>query len=274
MRNDGRSVDVFRAARRCGRASWDSTPVIGHRIVTLGTVTSTMDVAADLAKAGAAEGTIVVANEQTAGRGRGGRTWSAPAGSGLFMSLVLRPDVPPDRLGCLSLIVGVGVARTLESFGLLPKLKWPNDVWLDGRKVAGILVSSRVAAARTTVIVGIGINVCSPEEHLPPGAASLQLALNRAVTPDAVLSRVCPTLDEEYVGFVRSSGTPDLSGWTQRAALLGEPVSVVDGAAVYAGECIGIDGRGALLLRSADGRIVRIVAGDLTRGPLRDGTGN
>src|SRR5215217_5796957 len=112
-----------------------------------------MDEVASLAANGTAEGLVVVTDEQTAGRGRGGRTWTAPPGSSLLMSVLLRPAVPAERLDSLSLVAGIAVAEALEQFGVSPKLKWPNDLWLGGRKVSGVLVNSRVGRDGIAVVL-------------------------------------------------------------------------------------------------------------------------
>ena len=144
--------------------------IVGRKIIRLQRVPSTMDVVDEYARAGAPEGLVVVAEEQTAGRGRAGRTWSAPAGSGLLLSVLLRPDVEPRLLGTLPLMIGVAVAEAVEAFVPSPcQLKWPNDVLLDGRKVAGVLIQSRLSGERTEYInAGIGINVNVSKSALPP----------------------------------------------------------------------------------------------------------
>ena len=241
--------------------------MIGREIIRLGSVGSTMDVVANLAADGAVEGVVVIADEQTSGRGRSGRSWIAPPGSGLLMSVLLRPQVPAERLSSLSLAAGVAVAEALEQFGLAPTLKWPNDIWLDGRKVAGILVTTRVGPGGISAIVGIGINVNLDAGDLPPGATSVSEAIGTFIPRDDILQAVLARLDAAYLAFTSTSGELNLAGWTRRAALIGEQVQVVDGPARQSGKMLGIDGEGALLLRGDDGELIRIIAGDLTRGP-------
>lgn len=254
-------------ARTSQRRRGDAGPVIGKEIIRLPSVASTMDEIARMASLGAAEGLVVVADEQTAGRGRGGRPWHAPPGAGLLFSVLLRPYVPAGRLSTLSLVAGVAVAEAMEQLGLCPRLKWPNDVWLDGKKVAGVLVQSRVGPAGLTAILGIGINVNVDPKLLPPGATSISEAIGGTMPRDDLLHALLRRLDAAYLAFGSDRGRPDLTGWTQRAALLGEQARVVDGSTVHTGEMRGIDDDGALLLQEADGRTIRIVAGDLTRGP-------
>ncbi len=252
-----------------------------------GRVGSTMEVAAERAAAGAPEGIVVVADYQSSGRGRAGRRWTAPPGSALMLTAVLRPDLPPGRLGPLALVAGVALAEAIEIETALPCwLKWPNDLWLgdrlDGRKAAGILVSARLGGSGVEhVLLGIGLNVSTPAAVLPEGATSVAAAMEqagRALGPAAgggdgddprerLLDRILERLGICYGGFVGSGGRPRLAGWLRRAALLGECVEVVGGGESRRGLFVGLRDDGALLLRNDLGADEAIVAGDLVRGP-------
>ena len=233
-----------------------------------------MDEAARLAETGEPAGTVVVAEEQTAGRGRAGRSWHAPRGTAILCSVLLRPSVPPDRLAVLPLVVGVGAAEAIEGVSGLPcRLKWPNDVWL-GRdlKVAGILLTARSGPAGVDyAIVGIGINVNVPLHSLPPGATSLLAEAGRPFDREFVLERLLERLDDEYWCFLTAGAARAIGGWRQRAALLHEPVTVTVGGHERAGIMRGVAEDGALLLERRDGTVERIVAGDLVRGPVPTG---
>jgi len=248
----------------------DDSGWIVHRYDSLG---STMDAAAALAATGVPEKTVVVAGEQTAGRGRGGRSWLAAAGSGLFCTLILRPGLPPDRLTTLPLLTGVAVAEAVERLTGAPcQLKWPNDVWLGAdpanAKVAGILVTSRLEDDRANpVLVGVGVNVSTARADLPPGATSILHATGRAVTPDAILDAFLARFDRAYADFQDLGGRPSLVAWRARAALLGERVTVVDGGRERGGRFVGIDEDGALLLEDSTSVVRRVIAGELARGP-------
>lgn len=236
-------------------------------------VASTMEHADALARFGAPERSVVVSDEQTAGRGRAGRTWQAPAGSGLFCTLILRPRVSPARLGPLPLLAGVAVAEAMEALtGHAARLKWPNDVWIGDDpchpKVAGILATSTPQGDDVGhVLIGIGVNVSSSRDGLPAGATSLLLATGLETTPHAVLGHLLPCFDRCYRRYLDSAGAPSLDPWRARAALLGEPVSVAEHGRAFSGMFVGIDDDGALLLATADNTVRRIVAGELTRGP-------
>lgn len=241
-----------------------------HRYVAL---PSTMDQARELAQSGAPERTVVLAAEQTQGRGRSSRPWHSPPGAGLYCTVVLRPAVAPDRLSTLPLIVGIAVAEAIESLtDHAARLKWPNDVWLEHNgtsgKVAGILTTSSLQGSVIDyVLVGIGINVAAAEADLPPGAASLLAATGRTVAVDDLLQRLIERLDAAYARFLDAAGRPSLDAYFQRAAMRGERVSIEQAGARIEGRFAGVDDDGALLLERDGGAVQRIVAGDLVRGP-------
>ena len=233
--------------------------VVGRRVVRLGRVGSTMDEAARLAAAGEPEGTVVVAAEQTAGRGRAGRSWHVPAGTALLCSALLRPTVPAARLGVLPLLAGVAVAEAIEAVGGPPaRLKWPNDVWLGdgpvGRKAAGVLVTARPGSGTAGhVVVGVGLNANILPADLPPGATSLLAETGRAFDLDRLLDHLFDRLDAAYRAFVAAAGAPSLDAWRARAALLGEPVAIDQDGHRRDGVLRGVDADGALLLERAGG---------------------
>ena len=235
-----------------------------------------MDSAAHLARVGAAERTVVVSGEQTDGRGRGGRSWHAPAGDAVFCTIILRPQVPPDRLSTLPLVSGVAVAEAIEQVaGARVQLKWPNDVWIgaDTRnaKVAGILVTSSLRGRSVDhVLVGIGINVSARPDTLPPGATSVQAATGRATTPAEVLAALLDRFAQRYDDYLAADGRPSLTAWRERAALVGQPITVEDAGQRLGGIFRGVDDEGALLLEEPDGQVRKIMAGDVVRGPRLD----
>lgn len=231
-------------------------------------VSSTMDVVATLARAGAPEGLVVVADDQTSGRGRAGRSWVAPPGSALLCSTLLRPQVGLECLSALPLLVGVAVARAIEALApVTSAVKWPNDVLIDGRKVAGILLNVRAATDLVEfVVVGIGINI-SAGALSSADAISMADCARRPIDRDALLDRLLDELSAVYTSFVETPTEPDLEPWRARAYLKSEEVVIHDGGREVTGRYRDIDSSGALLLEEADGSIRRVVSGDLTRGP-------
>jgi len=242
--------------------------VIDWRIQRYGTVSSTMDVAAGLASEGAPEGTVVVAEEQTAGRGRAGRAWTAGPGESLQATAILRPGVPPARLTTLPLLTGLAAAEAVDlATGARCWLKWPNDLWLGdrhlGRKAGGILVEAKADGA---VLVGIGINLGQRHGHLPDGATSL--AIEGALTGrDFLLEALLGRLAERYREFLAADSRDGLDAWLERAALLGQRVTVDQGESRLEGVLAGVRDDGALLLETGSGDRVPVVVGDLSRGP-------
>jgi len=216
---------------------------------------------------------VVVAEAQTAGRGRLGRTWHSPPGAGLAFSVVLRPDRPPAHIPPLTLLAGAAVAEALLRFGVAPTLKWPNDVQLrvgDGtpKKVAGILTEMATEGDRVGhVVVGIGLNVNGAGADFPPPeladrATSLQLALGRPLDRAAVLAAVLDQLEIAYDAF-RADGPPAaVARWTRHAALGVRCRVLVDGAQLE-GVALGIDADGALRLAGDDGRVHRVLSGEI-----------
>lgn len=249
-----------------------SNPVIGRNVVQLGSVGSTMDEVAALADAGAAEGTVVVAEYQEAGRGRSGRVWQAPPGTSLLLSVLLRPTTPLDRLSTLPLAAGVAVAEAIEAVmgeAAAVRLKWPNDLWLDEQKVGGILLVARAAAGELPrAILGVGINVSVDPKDLPLGATSLGASIGTSPDREALLNAVLHHLDAAYRAWETDGGASALAAWMRRAALVGEVVTVEVAGRQRRGVMLGIDDHGALLLDRGN-EVERIVSGDVGRGPRR-----
>jgi len=233
-------------------------------------VESTMNEISRLAAEGAPEGTAVIADLQTSGRGRAGRVWTTPPGTAMLCSVLLRPRLDVHLLSLLPIDVGLAIAGAIESVAPVRcQLKWPNDVLIDGRKIAGVLVQTRAIGEQVDhVNLGFGINLDTTKDDLPPGATSLATAsgvnVNRSQFEDAVFNH----LTERYFAYCASGGEVDREPWSKRAYLIGAQVRVVDGDQAIEGTHLGIDANGALLLRTEEG-VRAIVAGDLTRGPIR-----
>jgi BirA family biotin operon repressor/biotin-[acetyl-CoA-carboxylase] ligase len=220
------------------------------------------------AASGAAEGLVLVAEEQTAGRGRLGRSWETPPGTALAFSVLLRPAaVPAPRHGWLPLIAGISVAAATRAVsGVDARLKWPNDVLIGNGKLAGILAE----AAGEAVVIGIGVNVLTSPGELPAGPGGLRptslLASGAPVAREAVLTGILRALGERYARF-RANPDPERSGllaeYWDLSATIGHDVRVeFPGDASLAGRATGIDGDGRLLV-SADGNEHAIAAGDV-----------
>ena len=238
------------------------------RVVFHEVVESTQQVARELAEAGAPEGTVVIADRQTRGRGRLGRDWHSPAGVNLYLTVVLRPALAPARVPQLALVAGLAAADAIrDETGLDARLKWPNDVLLGDRKVAGILTEMQGEVDRVRwVLVGIGVN-CNQTTFPPPlreTATSLRLAAGRPVDRLRVAARLLGALEARY-GRHQSGGLASMrADWESRSCLQGRTVEVTAGDHVTRGRVQGIDDEGALLLADAAGTVRRVTAGEVT----------
>jgi len=238
----------------------DRLGIFGARLLWLAEVSSTSDVAADLARHGAEEGLVVVADAQTAGRGRHRRVWSSPPGAGLYMSVVLRPPVPVSTV--LTLGAGVALAEGIAAATALPvELKWPNDLHVSGRKLGGILAEGTTGH----VVLGMGINVhrvALPGE-LASTATSIEAELGRAVDRGTVLAECLAALARRYADLGEGRERAIVAAWRARAgATLGRRVTWDGGASLRTGLVEQVDDDGALLVR-AGAELVRIVSGEV-----------
>ncbi len=229
------------------------------------TLPSTNAEAMRLAAAGAAEGTVVIAEEQTAGRGRRGRGWTSPAG-GVWLSVVLRPALPVDRLPLIGLVAAVAAARAIQSAAALrAKVKWPNDVLVGGAKVAGILTEAGPGLA--WVVLGIGVNANVPAALLPRGAPyPVTSLLEQAGGPIDRGRLAVALLRELECGYAVLRGEDRervLASWRVCSDTLGRAVRVETMSRVVEGLAVDVDHNGALLVRTPGG-IERFVAGDVT----------
>jgi BirA family biotin operon repressor/biotin-[acetyl-CoA-carboxylase] ligase len=229
--------------------------------------------AAALARQGAPEGTLVVAEEQLQGRGRRGRRWLTPPGSALAFSLVLRPAAEQGTSpGGIGLLGAVAVAEALEGLGLQPAIKWPNDVLLGGRKVSGVLAEADwLGEVLGQVILGIGVNVRAEavpalaEVDFPAG--SVEGELGHPVNRSQLLLDILRRLDRWYP---RLGGADLLIAWESRLAYRGEPVELGDGGSPLRGSLVGLTREGRLRLSGSDGEVFEVEPGELQLRPAGD----
>lgn len=242
---------------------------LGGRIECLAETESTNDDASAAARAGAPEGLVVIADAQRRGRGRLGRQWVSPPGLNLYCSIVLRPALAMDQIPQLTLAAGVAAAETVEAFaGRAAAIKWPNDVQLDGRKVAGILTEMAAAAGRPVfVVVGIGVNLNAAEGDFPPElrelANSIAWATGRTVDRGRFAAHLIDALDARYESLLRHGFSSIQAAWTERDALRGRHVEVRSADSAFRGVARGIAPNGRLRLETETG-VEEILAGDVT----------
>ncbi|CAN5717257.1 biotin--[acetyl-CoA-carboxylase] ligase [soil metagenome] len=245
---------------------------LGNPLIELDCVNSTMD-AVSARIAGAAEGLTVVANHQTTGRGRSGRRWVAAPGTALLFSTLLRPNIPISDFESFPVLLGVGIAEVIETAtGVATQLKWPNDVLIDGRKLAGTLVTTRIeGGVVTTAVFGVGVNLIrSASGDLPETAIALEEATDRSVLKKDLLDSILHQSSLIYSQLINGERGDILSRWLTKAAFLGESVSVQQGSRSLMGTFEGVGSNGALRLIDAEGELHQIRFGELARGPVRD----
>ena len=241
------------------------TKFIGHNILYYPVTSSTMDAAKEAVKQGAEEGTIVIADHQTAGRGRFGRQWWAPPDSSILLSIILYPKL--EELPRLSMAATLAVAQSIEKVtGLKPVIKWPNDVLIEGKKTSGILIESKVQDETVSyAILGIAVNVnldptSNPE--ISETATSLRQVLKREVSRLEILPALLSEFEELYNALRR--GEPIDRLWLRQLETLGRDITITCGSEVWQGCAESVDDDGNLLLRRPDGSLLTIAAGDVT----------
>lgn len=240
----------------------------GHRILYFEELGSTNIQAKLEAENGAAEGTLVVADMQTAGRGRRGRSWNSPAGTNVYFTLILKPSYAPDKASMATLVMALAVAEGIYgTCGLAAEIKWPNDVVVNGKKVCGIL--TEMSAERGTVrhvVVGVGINVGLQE--FPPeitSAASLQAECGREVSRATLLANTMKSFENYYEGFRQKENLSGiLDKYNDLLVNRNREVRVLDPKGEFRGISGGIDENGQLLVEREDGTIAEIYAGEVS----------
>lgn len=250
-------------------AQLGSGVVIGRDIRVFQETASTNDVVERLARDGGREGVVVFAEAQTRGRGRLGRSWVSPAGKGLWFSVLLRPRWLPGEATRLTIMAANAVARAVEAAGVAGvEIKWPNDLLVRGRKVAGILIEMQAELDRIRhVVLGVGVDVnlerCDYPPALRDSATSLKLATGRAMDRPALAVAVLRALEADY-RRLREGRFPEVAAeWADRCDTLGREVVLRVGEREVRGRAEGLDESGALLVRTEHGRIEPIVGGEV-----------
>lgn len=250
---------------------------IGCTIECLEELDSTNARARQVAEEGGAEGTVIVADRQSAGRGRLGRRWESPSGVNLYCSILLRPQIPVQQAPQLTFLSAVAVAETLNELYRLPaRVKWPNDVLVGGAKIAGLLNEMNAETEQIHfVILGIGVNLNMTAEQFPVEilypATSVLLETGNRIDRAEFIRRLLNRLDSYYSEFLAAGFTPIRRRWESRCDLLNARVQVDRSPGFLQGTVVGLDSDGALRLQLEDGRVERVLAGDVR--PLGQGEG-
>jgi len=246
-----------------------TTTYIGRQsIIYFRSCPSTNDAAREVGHRGAPEGALAVAEGQTRGRGRLGRGWVSPAGKGIYLSLLLRPRIRPEEAFQLTLLAAVAVARAVTGEGVAAKIKWPNDVLVEGRKVAGILTEIEAEADRIyQAVVGIGVNVNTTASLFPRSlratATSLRMNTGHKHSRVQVLQRLLEAFEELYEGLKAGRFEEVLAEWRSLDITRGALVKATLLEGEVQGRATDIDRDGALLIAEEGGEVRRITAGDI-----------
>ena len=221
-----------------------------------------------LAEEGCSEGTVVLSESQTKGRGRQGRHWTSTEGKSLAFSILLRPSLHPDELSEITLAAAVAVAKTMEYFHLRPQIKWPNDLLLGGLKVCGILTEMGPKKDKIpSVVLGIGINLNQSTKDFPKElrqtATSFYRSAGRKIDRVRFFQKLMYCLEGTYQWVGERRFSKVLSEWRKRSVTLNQQVKVSQGHHVFHGQVLDLDEKGALLVRNDLGMIERVTSGDV-----------
>ena len=241
------------------------TKSFGRKVLYFDSLSSTMDMATQLALKGAKEGTIVIAETQTKGRGRLGRTWYSPKHKGLYFSLILRPEISPDKAAIITLLAGVSICEAIkESSGLEVQIKWPNDIFIRNKKLGGILTEIKAEVdAVNFIVVGIGLNINNDKKSLIAGSTSLKEEKSGQFSRLSILQDVLYRLEINYLALEKKGPQSIIDKWRQFAITLGRRVKVYSHKEHIEGEALDIDSDGGLLIRNDSGLTRKVFAGDV-----------
>lgn len=245
------------------------TEEIGRSVYFFESVTSTQKVAKEYAMNGAKHGTLIVADEQTEGRGRMVRKWYSPKGTGIWASFILRPDIQIQHAPQLTLLSAVAVVQAIKKVThITPEIKWPNDILISGRKVCGILTELQAEEDRIqSVILGIGINVNQDKNdfsaEIIKKATSLKIELGKTVNRSSLIQSLCYYIEQLLHLYISEGFTPIKSLWETYAVSIGKRISARTVKGTFDGVALGINNEGVLLLKQDNGDIVEIISADI-----------
>ena len=246
-----------------------ATEWLGRTIHYYDAVESTNLIAGELAQHGAPEGVVVLADQQLGGRGRGSHSWHSPARVGIYCSIILRPKMAPAKVQLITLMVSVAIVKAVALLtGLSPRVKWPNDILINDKKVAGILLESRVRGAETAYsVIGFGINVNNGSADFPEdmreNASSLLLELGESVDRSKLVVEIFSELEKIYHSFQRENFSVVLQQWRHHSSTLGQRVRIWQRDQSTEGVAVDLTEEGGLLLKVEGGKQIVVHAGEV-----------
>ncbi len=242
-----------------------NTKFIGRKNHYLDTASSTMDIALQLAMEGSPEGTVVIVESQTKGRGRLGRNWFSPKYKGIYLSLILRPKILPSQAPLLTLMSAVSICEAVkEKTNLICQIKWPNDILIHHKKLGGILTELNAETDLSRfIVVGIGLNVNNDKKTILAGATSLKEQKKEDINRTELLQEILRKIEENYINFQKNGGKSIIDKWREWNISLGRRVKVISQKEHIEGEAIDIDADGGLLIRNDAALIQKVMSGDV-----------
>lgn len=246
-----------------------TTDFIGRHIHYEEIVESTQKIAHQLATEVVPEGTVVIAEEQTSGRGRMNRQWHSPKYTGVWMSLIIRPNIPLTKAPQVTLLTAVAIVQAIEEItGLYPQIKWPNDIFINGKKVTGILTELQAEADQIhSIIIGIGINVNQKREDFPvelrETASSLMIESGEQISRSTLIKSVFKHFEKLYNLYLEQGFFPIKLLWEGYAISIGKKIKARTLTNVLEGKALGITDEGVLMLEDEDGKIHHIYSADI-----------
>ncbi len=238
-----------------------NTNIIAKEIVYFDEITSTNDIAFVLANDGAVDGTLVIANSQTMGKGRLDRKWFSPKGKSILASLILRPQIPLSHSGNINLITTLSIVHSIRSItNLNAMIKWPNDILLNERKVAGILCE--VIEMKAVLGIGINLNIAEFPQDLKTVATSILKETKKRFDKMMIYNDLCYNLETNYALLKQDKAREILQQWRNYTVMFGKTVSIETPDKVIVGRVIDIGGNGSLVLALPDGKIEKVLAGE------------
>lgn len=245
--------------------------IVGEKLFVYEEVDSTNDVLRELIGDGMAEdGTVVVSDSQTAGRGRLGRKWFSPAGRNLYLSALFCPEIPPQKSSVFTFLASCALVEVFSGYGISATIKWPNDILVDGKKISGVLTELGTSDGSVDyLVIGIGINLNLPEEFIhremediSEKTTSLSILLREEVSRERFCAELVMALDRLYREFRRSGTQAIVDMWVNRWGFLGKEISVDVSGEIISGVVERVDGNGFLYLRTGKDDLRRVVTGD------------
>jgi len=240
---------------------------IGREIINYDSVGSTNDIAKRLVGESDKEGSVILAGSQTQGKGRLGKTWYSEENVGIYLSILLKPSLPPEQIAQITLVAGVALVQAINEFSRVRTfLKWPNDILLNGKKVAGILTEHCQDAAHSGVIVGIGINVNHARFPVSLQHIATSMAMENGETFERLplITFLLNHLDQEYRSFLNKGISPTIDQWNLNSDMFGKYISLTQGAQTFFGTAMKLDKEGQLVILIDNGEKIAFASGEVT----------